>query len=534
MLMPFRIAVDFGTSNTVLSCWDEETETARILEFPEWSRPCTGQEGGTSYIPSLIHYGEGNATWIGNQVCEKGLLDSPSTVRWMKHYILTRSPVRIPLHGGNKSYREAGADFLRALLSSLTQMRGTGDTEAVFTIPVEAFEHYQDWIFDLSGTTGISSVRVVDEASAAALASGISLRTGESFMLFDMGGGTLDVSVVQLEDREQEHDTGRRCRILGKAGEDIGGMRIDQWIFEYVQEQCQAIRGHGALKEFSRPLLTACERAKEDLSRVDTTEIAFTPAIPGESGFSIPFNRGDLERILEENEMFSRLNATLQRALQGAYSRGFEEDDLSGVVMVGGCSQIPSIRRALEYRFGRNRVWHDHPLDTVARGAAAFSSGIDLDDHVQHEYALRFWNSRSGLHEYRTLVRKGDPYPSRQPVARFLIRATYDGQVQLGVPIFEVVRPGSRRGQFLRELVSEPGGGVRLLDLPGECSDRTTLSWINENVPFFIPANPPALRDESRFEISFSLDGNKRLLVTACDTRTGQIVMKDQPVARLV
>ncbi len=532
MLMPFRIAVDFGTSNTVLSCWDEETETARILEIPGWSRPSTGQEGGTPHIPSLIHYGEGNVTWIGNQVCEKGLLDSPSTVRWMKHYILTRSPVRIPLPGGNKSYREAGADFLGAILSSLLQMRGIRDAEAVFTIPVEASEHYQDWVFDLSGTTGIRTVRVVDEASAAALASGISLQSGEAFMLFDMGGGTLDVSVVQLE--EGEHDTGRRCRVLGKAGEDIGGMRIDQWIFEYVQQQFQAARGHGDMKRLSRPLLTACERAKEELSRVDTTEISTSPAIPGEPGFSIPFTRGDLERILEENEVFARLNATLQRALQGAYSRGFEEDDLSGVVMVGGCSQIPSIRRMLEYRFGRNRVWHDHPLDTVARGAAAFSSGIDLDDHVQHEYALRFWNSRSGAHEYRTLVRQGDPYPSRQPVARFLIRATYDGQAQMGVSVFEVAKPGSRRGQSLRELISEPGGGVRLLDLPGDECDRKSRSWINENAPFFIPANPPALRDESRFEISFSLNGNKVLLVTARDTRTGKIVMKDQPVVRLV
>lgn len=530
--MPFRVAVDFGTSNTVLATWDEGRETARVLEIPGWSRPCTGRDESTPHIPSLIHYSQGDATWIGNQVHEKGLLDSPSTIRWMKHYILTRSPVRVPLPGRTISYREAGADYLGAILSMLVQEHDRSDTEAVFSVPVEAFEHYQDWVTDLAGTSGIRTVRVVDEASAAALASGLSVQAGEVFMLFDMGGGTLDVSVVQLE--EGENGNGRRCRVLGKAGEEIGGMRIDQLIFEYAQRQGESTLGPAEMKRLSRPLLTACERAKEALSLVETTQISASPIGPGESGFSIPFSRGDFERLLEENDIFARLNSTLQRALQGAYSRGFEESDMNGVIMVGGCSQIPAIRRALEYRFGRNRVRHDHPMDTVARGAAAFSAGIDLDDHVQHEYALRFWNSRSGTHEYRTLVRQGDPYPSRQPVARMLIRATYDGQTQMGVPIFETATPGTVTGQCLRELVSDTGGGVRLLDLPDGERERKKMFWMNEHAPLFIAASPPAMRNESRFEISFSLDTNKRLLITARDTKTGQFVMKDQPVVRLV
>lgn len=532
MRMPFRVAVDFGTSNTVLATWDEGRETARVLEIPGWSRPCTGRDESTPHIPSLIHYSQGDVTWIGNQVHEKGLLDSPSTIRWMKHYILTRSPVRVPLPGRTISYREAGADYLGAILSMLVQEHDRSDTEAVFSVPVEAFEHYQDWVTDLAGTSGIRTVRVVDEASAAALASGLSVQAGEVFMLFDMGGGTLDVSVVQLE--EGENGNGRRCRVLGKAGEEIGGMRIDQLIFEYAQRQGESTLGPAEMKRLSRPLLTACERAKEALSLVETTQISASPIGPGESGFSIPFSRGDFERLLEENDIFARLNSTLQRALQGAYSRGFEESDMNGVIMVGGCSQIPAIRRALEYRFGRNRVRHDHPMDTVARGAAAFSAGIDLDDHVQHEYALRFWNSRSGTHEYRTLVRQGDPYPSRQPVARMLIRATYDGQTQMGVPIFETATPGTVTGQCLRELVSDTGGGVRLLDLPDGERERKKMFWMNEHAPLFIAASPPAMRDESRFEISFSLDTNKRLLITARDTKTGQFVMKDQPVVRLV
>ena len=72
------------------------------------------------------------------------------------------------------------------------------------------------------------------------------------------------------------------------------------------------------------------------------------------------------------------------------------------------------------------------------------------------------------------------------------------------------------------------------MDIPDDEQAGTHAFWMNENAPFFITANPPAARDESRFELSFSLDGNKRLLVTARDNRTGQVVVKDQPVVRLV
>lgn len=530
--MPCRIAVDFGTSNTVLACWDETLGSARILEIPGWSRPSSGDQVSMPQIPSLIHYGGGEARWIGQQVHDLGLRDSPATVRWMKHYISTRSPVRVPLPGGSRSYREVGADFLGAVLSTLPEAAGDGDIEAVFPVPVESFEHYQDWVITLAGSAGIGRVRVVDEATAAAVASGLALRPGEVFMLFDMGGGTLDVSVVRLE--EGESGQGRRCRVLGKAGEDIGGMHMDQWIFEDIRERCGPALGGQAGVSLSRSLLSACERAKEMLSLKNETDISIRP-LPGEGvEFSTPYTRDEFERLLEKRGVFPRLNATVQRALQGAYSRGFSEEDLAGVVMVGGCSQVPAVKKALEHRFGREKIRYDHPLVTVARGAAACAAGIDLDDHVQHDYALRFWNSRTGAHEFRTLVRQGDPYPSKRPLARLLIRATYDGQAQMGVPIFEMgkAKGGDRAAQ--RELVSDPGGGVRLVDLPDEEREKRDAFWMNENAPFFIPAHPPAMRDESRFEISFSLDENKRLLVTARDNRTGHVVMKDRPVVRLV
>ena len=530
--MPCRVAVDFGTSNTVLACWDETLGSARVLAIPGWSRQCRDDQGGMAQIPSLIHYGEGGTRWIGQQVNDLGLLDSPATVRWMKHYISTRSPVRVPLPGGSRSYMEAGADFLGAVLSTLPAEAGDGEIEAVFPVPVESFEHYQDWVISLAGSAGIGRVRVVDEATAAAVASGLALRPGEVFMLFDMGGGTLDVSVVRLE--EGECGQGRRCRVLGKAGEDLGGMRIDQWIFEDIRERFSPAFGGPEGKALSRPLLSACERAKEMLSFENETEISVRH-ISGEGReFSTPYTRDEFVGLLEKRGVFPRLNATIQRALQGAYARGFSEEDLAGVVMVGGCSQVPAIKKALEHRFGREKIRYDHPLVTVARGAAACAAGIDLDDHVQHDYALRFWNSRTGTHEFRTLVRQGDPYPSKRPVARLLIRATYDGQAQMGVPIYEMGKAKGGDVAAQRELVSDPGGGVRLVDLPDEERERREAFWMNEKAPFFIPAHPPAMRDESRFEISFSLDENKRLLVTACDTRSGHVVMKDCPVVRLV
>src|SRR5207244_10907527 len=99
------------------------------------------------------------------------------------------------------------------------------DEEIALTVPVEAFEHYENWLVGVAEAAGMPRFRLLDEPSAAALGYGAVIQAGEVYLIFDFGGGTLDVAVVLVEENQPE-TVGRRCRVLGKAGVDLGGASV--------------------------------------------------------------------------------------------------------------------------------------------------------------------------------------------------------------------------------------------------------------------------------------------------------------------
>jgi hypothetical protein len=175
----------------------------------------------------------------------------------------------------------------------------------------------------------------------------------------------------------------------------------------------------------------------------------------------------------------------------------------------------------------------NRPLDAIARGAAAFVAGVDFFDHIQHDYGIRFINRDRNEHDYRVLVPRGTAYPSQQPVARLTIKATYDGQSQLGLAIFEMGERRSRPAGPRMELVFDPGGAARIATVGADEEERRTLFWMNEHQPTFLHANPPAKRGEARFQVEFNIDENKRLLISVRDLVTGQLTHRDYPVVKL-
>jgi molecular chaperone DnaK (HSP70) len=201
--------------------------------------------------------------------------------------------------------------------------------------------------------------------------------------------------------------------------------------------------------------------------------------------------------------------------------------------MVGGSSLIPSVQQSVQRIFGRERVLRRRPLDAVARGAAAFVAGVDLYDHIQHDYAFRYVDPKKGDYEYRLIVGRGTPYPTSEPVARITVKAAHDGQTQLGIAIFEMGerRPGADRRAV--ELVFDPLGAARLRALTPEEEDRQYYFWVNEHNPTFLKADPPARRGQPRFEAEFGIDANKRLLITARDVQTKRLILRDHPVVKL-
>ena len=331
-----------------------------------------------------------------------------------------------------------------------------------------------------------------------------------------------------------EDDTGssRRCRILGKAGLDLGGTTIDQWLFQEVLRQTGHKDADDEIRAISQAILVECEQAKITLSHGDRADIAIFNPNTG-AIFNAEFTRSQFEDLLDENEALASLDQTLRRALNDARERGYTEDQIKAVLMVGGSSQIPIIQSTVKRIFGKDKVLLHHPLDAVARGAAAFVAGIDFFDHIQHDYAIRFRNSQTGAFDYRPLVQRGTTYPSDGPLASLTIKATHDEQHQLGLAIFEVGTPYRSAQHTQVELVFDPSGAARLSNLSPEVEEDRRYFWMNEHSPTFLSATPPVIKGDACFRVEFTIDANKRLLMTARDLKGNKLTHKDYPVVKL-
>jgi molecular chaperone DnaK (HSP70) len=525
------LGIDFGTSNTVVARWDEARREGVPVAIPGYSREIEGDEAAGALIPSLIHYAPDGRRWIGAQVLAEKMYDSPGTFRWMKRYISRRSPTVMNVGGRKVSHLEAGRDFLKDVVSSA--VAGATDQSIALAVPVEAYEHYEQWLADTVEAAGVSRFRLIDEASAAAFGHGAHLQPGDVFLVFDFGGGTLDVAIVQL-DLDQEKKGAQRCRVVGKAGADLGGATIDSWIYEYVVHQLGKGESDEVIRQLSRPLLVECERAKELLSDHEAADIHVHAATTG-AVLKGRLSRRDLEDLFDRHDGFTIIDQTVRRAMNSAQERGFGDQDIRMALLVGGSSLIPSVRKAVERIFGRQRVISGRPLDAVARGAAAFAGGIDLLDHIQHDYAIRHVVPGQAAYEYRVIVPMGTAYPTNEPLVRITVKASYDGQTELGLAIFELGdRSSSSATAPALELVFDPQGAARLRRLsPADLESRHSF-WMNEASPTFLHADPPATRGEPRFEVEFGIDSNKRLLITARDLRDKGLVYRDHPVVRLV
>jgi molecular chaperone DnaK (HSP70) len=528
--MSGRLAIDFGTSNTVLAVWDKQHGEGVPLHIPDYGRRSLQGTEEVTVVPSLIHYAADQRRWIGNQVIEKGLNNSRRTFRWMKQYISNRSPIKIRIDDQELTPFAAGRDFLTSVLAIASQEIELKNEEVALSVPVEAYEHYENWLTGVAESSGISRFRLIDEPSAAALGYGAHIQPGNVYLIFDFGGGTLHASVILMEDEEAAL-SGKRCRVLGKAGKTIGGSRLDQWLFQEILRRNQRLDSDEEIRQVSTALLVECERLKVELSYQESATI--TPISLANGGtLQASFTRGEFEDLLDSHDLFTEINQTVRSAVNHARERGYAEEDIQAVLMVGGSSQIPSVQRTLRQFFGKEKVFSNRPLDAVARGAAAFVAGVDFYDHIQHDYAIRYVNPQKGSYDYRVLVNRGTSYPTEDPVARLNIKASYDGQRQLGIAIYEMGQQRASEAPSV-ELVFDPGGAARLVQLTANEQQDRTLFWMNENNPTFLMAEPPASAGEARFEVEFYIDANKRLILTAQDLLTGKLSLSRAPVVKL-
>ncbi|HNT87735.1 MAG TPA: Hsp70 family protein, partial [Candidatus Hydrogenedentes bacterium] len=378
-----QVAVDFGTCNTVIARFNEATQQAETIEIPEITRPYVwqGRPGDTKHVvhvtPSLIHYSP-TATLIGNQVSARGLAEHPDTFRWMKRAIAQHNTRVRNTPYGFKNAAQAGDDFLSTLLKWAGDRISFEHDEFTFTAPVEAFEDFQDWLLRVTESLGIRRVRLQDEPTACVFGYMGMARRNDRFVVFDFGGGTLDVSAVRLE---LEPGQDPKAVQLGAAGEELGGVDIDRWLLE---DFCERHRLNGtARQELETYILRQAEEAKIRLSnpseedatisvvnkygaapRVHST--AYTARCPAcAPGTARPRkDTGDacLGCILLRQGFAQRVRETVDRALENAAVRTqMRRADVTRVLVTGGTSLAPPVRRLLVEMFGE-RVFQDRPF----------------------------------------------------------------------------------------------------------------------------------------------------------------------------
>lgn len=530
--MPGRLAIDFGTSNTLVAVWDDAQNEALPLLLPDLSRNVKvhspqGDFDEVPVVPSLIHYVDQDQRWLGQQVFDQDLYEHQQTFRWMKRYINRRTPIKLHLGSHDISARAAGRDFLSAVISSAVAGMDINpqEEEVALTVPVEAFEHYEQWLLSAAEKAGVPNVRIVDEATAAAIGYGATMEVGDVYMVFDFGGGSMDVSVVQTD----EHEGARFSRVLGKAGSDLGGASIDEWMFRDVLRKAGVKDSEADVRKISRKLLVDVERAKELLSVEEKADISVIDLYTGYM-LSAEYSRRRFEQMLEVQGLFAQIEQTISRAMDAARLRGVDDDQIKSVFMLGGSSLIPSVQRVLTRMFGGERVMIDRPLEAVSCGAAAYVAGAQIADFIQHDYAIRYVDAAKGTHDYRPIVRRGTQYPTTDPVAKVLVKATSDGQAKLGMSLFEL---GTATGGGAKvELIFDTSGAARVRQVSPEEAEKRTHYFINEKASAFLPAGE-VQSGEGRFEVHFGLDANRQLTVSAMDLATGEFVCQDVPVAAL-
>ncbi len=541
-----KLSVDFGTTNTVIAVWREATSAPETIRLPGLSTPAA--DSALPLIPSLLYVrnGETEEVVVGQAVRAEGY-DVHGDERYFasfKRGIAAHSrPLARVLDGAEWDDARAGEAFLNAVLKAAAGQETGGVDELVLTVPVQSFERYLKWLRDETGVAtgslglGIRRLRIVDESTAAAL--GYDVRTpGEMILVFDFGGGTLDVSLVRMPIAEEGGgvliEGGKpayspvtadeaEARVVAKAGRVLGGDDIDHWLLDelLVRNGVQRVDVGDAYTQ----LKLAVEAAKIRLSEYENAEVGVFDADSYRT-YRAAFTRTQLEDLLDRHEFYSTIQKTVDKVLRGARARGIFPEDIGAVLLVGGTSQIPSVRRMLRALFGSERVFEHKPFEAVAHGALGLAVGVGLDDFLYHSYGVRHLSPITGRHEWEEIIPAGVRYPLEEPV-KLILTASRDGQEALELVIGEVEESagGVAEVMFGDRAILLVDGGIELREviaLNDEDGSRTVAHL-----------DPPGKAGEDRVEVEFNVDQNRTLRVTVHDLQTKKAVLRNVPVVEL-
>jgi molecular chaperone DnaK (HSP70) len=530
------ISIDFGTSNTVIARWNPVTQQAETLSLPGLS---IKQHDNPPLIPSLLYIEDAakGEVLAGQTVRDRGL-DMKNELRFFRGFkrgIATDIQGFLPeLDGQYITFEQVGQLFLRQIISQLIANDPDIGNSLILTVPVDSFEAYRHWLGEVCQNLAMEQVRMIDEPTAAALGYGIAEE--ELLLVVDFGGGTLDLSLVRLdktiqgtkkpvgfllkwgnrnlaEDSKQKVKT---ARVLAKAGQNLGGTDIDNWLIDYFVES-QGIT-------VSPVTLRLVEKLKIQLStQQQASEVYFNDETF--ESYELELNRDNFDKILQENAFFERLDESMTNLLQQARRQGIEISDIDAVLMVGGTSQLPAVQSWIKKYFDIKKIKSDRPFEAIAQGALQLAQGIEVKDFLYHSYGIRYWDRRNKKHNWHQLISSGQSYPMSDSV-ELVLGASTENQSSIELIIGELgVETGATEVYF---------DGDRLITKRLD-SGETNVKPLNdkEGARTIAKLTPPGFPGTDRIKIFFLIDEQRFLRITVEDLLTSETLVDNQLVAQL-
>jgi molecular chaperone DnaK len=485
------IGIDLGTTNSAMAVMEGGQPTI-----------IANAEGGRT-TPSMVAMSKNGERLVGQVAKRQGVINPDNTIFSVKRligrkfddpevqhdlklmpYEIVKSGDGVKVKMGNKDYtaEEVSAMILSKLKADAEAFLGAPVTEAVITVPAYFSDAQRQATKDAGKIAGLEVKRIINEPTAAALAYGLEKKKEEKIVVYDLGGGTFDVSVLELGDGVFEVRSTNGDTHLG--GDDFDLLIMNFLVDEFKREQGIDLKKDKAAVQ---RLKEAAEKAKIELSTTNESEINLpfiTADASGPKHFTYTLTRAKLEQLV--GDLIDRTAGPAQAALKDA---GLTKDDINEVVLVGGMTRMPAVQAKVEALFGKKPLQGVNPDEVVAVGAAV--QGGVLAGDVKDVLLLDVTPLSLGLETMGGVFTKLIERNTTIPTSKSQVFSTAaDSQTQVEINVLQGEREFAQDNKSLGRFVLD---GIA-----------------------------PAPRGIPQIEVTFNIDANGIVNVKAGDKGTGK------------
>ncbi|MCS7030415.1 MAG: molecular chaperone DnaK [Gloeomargarita sp. SKYG116] len=486
------VGIDLGTTNSVVAVM----EGGKPIVIPN--------SEGSRTTPSVVGFTRDGERLVGQLARRQAVIDPKNTFYGVKRlmgmtydelppvarrvpYTIRRGPrnrveVYCPRLDQTFTPEELSAMILRKLADDAEQVLGYPVTDVVITVPAYFNDAQRQATRDAGRLAGLEVKRILNEPTAAALAYGLDKKEDQTVLVFDLGGGTFDVSILEISQGVFE--------VRATAGDtQLGGVDFDQRLVNWLAEQFQKEHGIDLRRErqaFQR-LLEAAEKAKIELSSVPSTLINLPFITATEEGplhLEVELTRSTFESLC--TDLLDRLRGPVEQALDDS---GLDPADIDAVLLVGGSTRMPMVRQLVRQMLGQEPYQGLNPEEVVAMGAAIQGAVLagDLRDVLLLDVTPLSLGLETATGMMKILIPRNTPIPVRRSD---IFSTAEDNQSAVEIHVLQGERPLASGNKSL--------GRFRLTGIP------------------------PAPKGLPQVQVSFDIDANGILQVSAQDRQTGR------------